>query len=208
MISKQAFILFAKAPILGQVGNSLPGNFSDEQRLAIYTSYLKETINYFNSLENIDLILSCEENYQEVLLRNTFPELELIKTAGGDMGEKLEALAHHALSYLEYDHVFLALQEFTFIDEEILNRWGKTLNRISHSVILVAHETDLGLIGLNFPFTGIYEDIVWQKSDVIKQLQRNIKDLHIKSTLLKEDIFSAPENNAHYSHTTELLTSN
>jgi len=204
MNNKQAYILLAKPPVLGQVGHSLPGKISEEQRLEIYSSYLSETISYFNTLPNIDLIISCEERYQEVLLQNHFPQLKLSKVISGDLGDRLEELAHYALSYLEYKQVFITSQEFIFVSEENLHRWGRVLDRTSHSIILVPYENNLGIVGLNFPFTGLYEDVVWQKANVIKQLQGNIKNLHIKSTIIEEDVFSA-ELSQNYPETTQLM---
>ncbi len=208
MINKQALILFVKPPILGQVGNSLLGDFSEEQRLELYTTYLNETISYFNKLTTVDLIVSCEERFQEVLLQQHFSQLKVSKVTSGDWGDKLEELAHHALSYLEYKQVFISIQEFTFIDEETLHRWGRTLDRTSHSIVLIPRDHALGIVGLNFPFTNLYEDIVWQKANVIKQLQTNISNLHIKSSLIKEDVFSTTNSSVlekHYPKTAQLL---
>lgn len=208
MNNKQAFIILAKPPILGQVGNSLTEDFSEEQRLKIYTSYLDETIDYFNTSKATDLIISCEEDYQEALFKIHFPKLKSFKVINGNLGERLEGLTHYALSYFDYRRVFISIQEFTFIDEEILQRWGRVLDRNSHSIVLIPYQDNLGVIGLNFPFSRIYEDIVWQKTNVIKQLQDNIKNLHIKSTLVEDTVFITEKNKVlmeHYPETRALL---
>lgn len=193
---KTAIVLFADTPLLEQAGMSLKNTFSASTRLRLYTDYINDSISYFNKL-NVDFWLTCEESFQETLLEQHFPEIKGCRVVNGDMEKKLTTLTDYFLNVQEYDYMTFLFQPFTFFWEEQKALVEKSFRRTARSVVLLTDEssTTLHSLSVSFPFSKLYEDIIWERANRYKQIKDHCEDVGIPCKRLKisNAIFTAEE---------------
>lgn len=171
---KTAIVLFVSTPLLGQAGISIESNA--EKALRLYSVYIEELLAQFRDQKAIDIYFCCEEKYQSVLISNHFSPPKNCLVYSGNLGQRLKEITYYCGDYQGYNYIYMCPQEFTFITPAIIDQYNKKLARIRRSVLLDStNEAYIDLIGLNFPFHAIFEDIIWQKDDVISQIKDNLK---------------------------------
>lgn len=184
---KAALVLFISTPILGQAGISIEKDA--DKALPLYTTYVEELLSLFNSQTSIDILFSCEEKFQSLLISNHFVRSKKCLVYNGSLGRKMTEITHYCGDYQGYDFTFMCPKEFTLITPELIEGYIKLLQRTKRSVLMVSHDQQsLDLIGLNFPFQTIYQDIIWQKDDVVGQIKTNLKHQSIPCISLLGEI--------------------
>ena len=183
---KIAFVLFVSTPLAGQAGLSL--NKDPEKALRIYSIYIEELLSQFNS-SNVDILFSCEEKFQAVMISNHFARVKNCLIYPGTWGKRMTEITHYCGDYQDYDFIFIAPQEFSLITPEIINTYVKRLERTKRAVLLTSPDhQSLDLIGLNFPFQTIYQDIIWQKTDIFSQFKANLRNQGIPCIAVSEKL--------------------
>ena len=184
---KAAVVLFISTPLLGQAGISIEKDV--ELALQLYTTYVEELLSLFNGHPTIDVLFSCEEKFQSVLISNHFVRSKNCLVYSGSLGKKLAEITHYCGDYQDYDFIFICPKEFTLITPALIESYIKRLQRTKRSVLVVSNnQQSLDLIGLNFPFQTIYQDIIWQKDDVVGQIKTNLKHQSIPCISVTSEI--------------------
>lgn len=194
MAQKVAIVLFAQAPLLEQAGINLLPYFSAEKCFSLYEKYIEESAQNWEQ-ESTHFWLTCEEAFQETLLLHAFPTVHGCKVAQGDMSEKMVALTNYFLTYEEYQCVIFLFQPFTFISKTILAKIDQAFRRTSRSVLLLtSNNKQLDALAVSFPFSRLYEDIVWEKEDMIAQFKEHCKDAEIpcRSDVISDMVITNP----------------
>lgn len=196
MAEKSAIILFAQAPLPEQAGTELISFFSAKKCLELYSTYVEESAQFFQH-HHFDFWLTCEESYQETLLLHNFPTVQGCKVAQGNMNERLFILTNHFLNYEEYKNIIFLFHSFTFLNQEVLESVVQAFRRTSRSVVpLTENGKKLNALAVGFPFSHLYEDMVWEKDEQIKLFKKNCKDAEIPCRLLETNqlVISNPHN--------------
>ncbi len=171
---KTAIILFVSTPLLGQAGLSLEPNA--EQALRLYSIYIEELLAQFRDQKMFDIYFCCEEKYQAVLISNHFSPPKNCLVYSGNLGQRMKEITHYCGDYQGYNFIYICPQEFTFVTPTVINDYNKKLSRTRRSVLLdSSSDAYIDVIGLNFPFHAIFEDIIWQKDDIVSQIKDNLK---------------------------------
>jgi len=183
---KTAVVLFADTPLLEQAGLSLKNDFSATARLRLYSDYINDSISYFKN-QQIDFWLTCEEVFQETLLEQHFPEVTGCRIVSGGMEKKLTTLTDYFLNLKEYKYVTFLFQPFSFFWPELKTQVEQAFRRTARSVVLLTADDSFALHGLtvSFPFSKLFEDIVWEKNDRYKQIKEHCQDVAIPCKRLK-----------------------
>lgn len=182
---KIAIVLFADTPLLGQAGLQLQNTFSPHTSEKLYVHYIEELQK--NSKEaKADLWFTCEETFQESLLLQHFPNVTGCKIASGDMSAKMKLLTDYFLTYQNYEYVVFLLRSFIFIDTNSINQLSQQFRLTRRGVVLLTdtHTNQLEALGISFPFTRVYEDVIWTKDQVQLELKAQCKTYGIPCKIL------------------------
>lgn len=175
---KTAIVLFASTPLLGQAGISIEAN--PEKALALYSMYIKELLAQFHGQIGMDIYFCCEEKYQAALISNHFTPPRDCLVYGGNIGNRMKEITYYCGDYQGYNFIYICPQEFTLVTADQIRSYNKQLSRTRRSILIDSPDkAQLDLIGLNFPFHAIFEDIIWQKDDVVSQIKDNLKQQNI-----------------------------
>lgn len=184
---KIAVVLFVSTPLLGQAGLSVEDN--QEKALQLYSVYIEELLSLFSTHPEINVFFCCEEKFQAVMVSNHFARIKNCLVYSGNWGKRLAEITHYCGDYQDYDFIFLCPQEFTLITPTDIANHLKTLQRNKRSVLLISHDQKtLDVIAVNFPFQNIYQDIIWQKDNVIEQIKANLHQQSIPCTTITKEI--------------------
>lgn len=177
---KIALILFADIPLPGQAGQKLSAFFNEHQRADLYTSYITDTTSHLKK-ENVEIWLTCNELFQENILLQEFPFVNGTKVVTGNMSEKMRELTHYFLTYQEYSYIIFAFHSFTFFETDLLRKIDQLFRLTKRGIIMLNDEASKHLAGLalSFPFESIYEDTVWERDQVQKDLKAHCQDYGI-----------------------------
>ncbi|MBI4836540.1 MAG: hypothetical protein HY817_04755 [Candidatus Abawacabacteria bacterium] len=180
-----AIVLFAPPPLLGQAGTELLDHFPADKCLLLFHRYIEESVAYFSHHDS-DFWLTCTELHQEMLLLQSFPTVAGIQVANGDMTKRLTDLTNYFLNYKEYQSVTFFLQSFTFLFTATQAKLAQAFRRTSRSVALLTdNDSDqLAAISVSFPFSELYQDIVWEKESLAQQIKSHCKDSDIPCRII------------------------
>lgn len=193
---KTAIILFVSTPLLGQAGISIESD--PEKALRLYSIYIEELLAQFRDQKTLDIYFCCEEKYQSVLISNHFSPPKNCLTYSGNLGQRMKEVTYYCGDYQGYNFIYICPQEFTLVTPAIITDYNKKLSRTRRSVLLEStNAAYIDLIGLNFPFHAIFDDIIWQKDDVVSQIKDNLK--HQSIPCIRQSSELVLRTNAQYS---------
>ncbi len=194
---KKAIVVFAKAPIAGQVKTRLIGTLTSEEAKDLYICFLKDT---FESLEELIEEFQEEDEDDEsslVLCFTPADELEAFESAdlngclmleqsGNDLGERMKN-CFDDLFRMNFQSVIIVGADTPTLPNEIIAEAFAILTEEKNTVA-VGPTTDGGyyLIGMNSPHPVLFDNIHWSSDQVMIETQQIATQNQIKLSLLPE----------------------
>ncbi len=185
---KEALIIFAKAPLVGQVKTRLMGALTPEQATELYVCFLQDT---FAMMEAVQME---REQLSLVLCYTPADEIEAFEAAdldgclllaqrGQDMGERLANCCADLLSSGFHSLVILGADSPTVQPEVVYEAFEQLAQP---SALVVGPATDGGyyLLGLNQLYPELFAQINWSSPDVLAQTQARAATLQLTVSLL------------------------
>jgi rSAM/selenodomain-associated transferase 1 len=171
-------IIMAKAP--GQdVKTRLKSFFTTDERIALYSVLLTNTINSLKHLEGIDTVISYTPAYAHDFFASF--GLEMSSQSNGDIGERM----HHAIkNELEkgYEKAILVGADIPDISHEVISEAFDLLE--THDIVFgPALDGGYYLVGLKEPIWGIFENIEWSTVHTLEQSMEKAGAMRLKVAL-------------------------
>ena len=194
---KKAIVVFAKAPIAGQVKTRLIGTLTEEEAKDLYICFLKDT---FESLE--ELVEEAQEENEDdelslVLCFTPADEIEAFEAADlngclmlaqsdGDLGERMKN-CFDDLFRLKFQSVIIIGADTPTLPSEFIAQAFTILTEEKNAVI-IGPTVDGGyyLIGMNSPHPPLFENISWSSDQVMLQTRQQAKTNNLQLSLLPE----------------------
>ena len=192
---KKAIVVFAKAPIAGQVKTRLIGTLTAEEAKDLYICFLKDT---FEFLE--ELLEEFEDEDDEVSLVLCFTpadELEafeaadlngclLLAQSGHNLGERMKN-CFADLFKLKFQSVIIIGADTPTLPAEFISE-AFTILTEDKNAVTIGPTLDGGyyLIGMNSPHPALFENINWSTDQVMHQTRQQAETNNLKLSLLPE----------------------
>jgi rSAM/selenodomain-associated transferase 1 len=185
-MNEQALILMAKFPHPDTVKTRLKGHMTDKDRIALYTTFLRQAIRKMESLQGIDTFIT----YTPVSSLNFFSQFGLpaFPQAEGDLGQKMFG-AMNTCFQKGYRYVVLIGVDIPDITDSTVT---KAFEYLRNSDIVFGPAADGGyyLVGLTRPITEVFDAIPWSTGEVLSQSIEKAKTLgfSVAMTEILQDI--------------------
>ncbi len=198
MSRKEALVIFAKAPLPGQVKTRLIGTLSPEEAAELQVCFLRDT---FAAMQEVQ---EERENLSLVLCYTPVDEIEAFEAAdldgclllaqtGNDLGERLKNCCADLFQFGFSSIVIIGADSPTLPAEIILESFDQLENE-AEVVMGPASDGGYYLIGLNSLHAGLFANINWSKPTVFAETIAAIQTLKLKfATLLIWDDIDTPE---------------
>ena len=187
---KEALVIFAKAPVVGQVKTRLMGALTPEQATELYVCFLQDS---FAMMETVQVE---REELSLVLCYTPADEIEAFEAAdldgclllgqrGQDLGERLHNCCADLLAAGFQSVVIIGADSPTLPDEIVTEAFVRLTQ---DETIVVGPSSDGGyyLIGLRHLDAGLFEQINWGSENVLAQTQARAAALNLSLSLLPE----------------------
>lgn len=164
----RSLIIFAKAPVHGQVKTRLNPVYSQHQSVIIHQQLLEYTISRLKKVQNVDVQLHCAPNSRHNFFQYLKAQYrtDLYDQAEGDLGEKMSSAMTQALCH--YKKVVLIGSDCPAMKAEYVEQAFRKLDR--HSVVLgPAEDGGYVLVGLNEANPEVFNTIDWGTEKVLQQ---------------------------------------
>ena len=187
---KEALVIFAKAPLPGQVKTRLIGTLTAEQAAALYVCFLRDTFAVMEAVqeerENLSLVL-CFTPADEL---EAFEAAEidgglLLAQRGADLGARLMNCFADLFELGFSAIVIIGADSPSLPDELVSEAFGRL--QISPQVV-IGPATDGGfyLLGSNSAQPQLCAQIDWQVANTLSQIQARATASHLALSLLPE----------------------
>jgi rSAM/selenodomain-associated transferase 1 len=186
-MNKDAIIILAKAPLPKHVKTRLMGHLTDEERLNLYESLLKETVKKLTGIEGVDTLI-C---YWPMDAKDYFMQfgLEIFPQSDGDIGTRMFNALKKVFDMSYKKAVIVGVDIPDLSSEPAL----KALEMLDKKDIVFGPSFDGGyyMVGMKKPLREIFEDIEWSTKATLKQSIEKASEqgynLHFTETLLDID---------------------
>lgn len=164
----KALIVFAKAPVPGQVKTRLMPEYNGFQAAMIHQQLLEYCVINIRHIDGVDLQLHCSPNPQHKFFQYLKAQyrIQLISQSDGDLGQKMSHALFNAL--LEYKKVVLIGSDAPAIDIQYIENAFDALDD-NPTVIGPAEDGGYVLVGLSKPQPMMFEQINWGTEKVLQQ---------------------------------------
>ncbi len=187
---KEALVVFAKAPIMGQVKTRLIGALTSEQATELYVCFLQDTFAMMEAVQDE------REQLSLVLCYTPADELEAFEAAdldgclmlaqhGQDLGERLQNCFADLFAAGFHSIVILGADSPTLPDEIVVEAFDRLTEP---GAVVIGPSTDGGyyLVGLNQSQPELFRQIKWGSETVLAQTQTRAAELKLSISLLPE----------------------
>ena len=194
---KKAIVVFAKAPIAGQVKTRLIGTLTDEEAKDLYICFLKDTFEFLEELLEEFQEENEEDELSLVLCFTPADELEAFEAADlngcmmlaqseGDLGDRMKN-CFDDLFKLKFQSVIIIGADTPTLPSEFIAEAFTILSEDKNAVT-IGSTVDGGyyLIGMNSPNPALFENITWNSDQVMLQTKQQAETINLKLSLLPE----------------------
>lgn len=178
---KEALVMFAKAPLAGQVKTRLIGKLTAEQAAELYVCFLRDTFALMEAVqetrESLSLVL-CYTPADEV---EAFEAADLdgcllVAQRGGTLGERLQHCVADLVE-LGFHSVIIIGADSPTLPAEIIEEALTCLQSPQQITIGPATNGGFYLLGLNHLPDSLFGPINWTKEQTFSQLQARAEEL-------------------------------
>jgi rSAM/selenodomain-associated transferase 1 len=161
-------LVFAKAPVAGEVKSRLAATIGQEQAAQIYSCTLQRTIMLVAraGLAQASLVVTPDTTHPLFSIMEERYGLELQQQNGSDLGERMHNALEIALGKAEF--ALLIGTDCPVLDEEYLEDALSRLEGGADVVIGPAEDGGYTLIGMRSAEPRLFSDISWGESKVME----------------------------------------
>ncbi len=182
-----AIIIFAKAPVPGQVKTRLCPPLTPDEAASLHGSMVMDAVEHTRPLREFDIYLACTPSmdhpfFQTLAARH---RLQLCDQVGEDLGQRMD----HALTIIlnrGYKHALL-------VGADIPNLSGHTYKQAKDMLqskdVVFGPTKDGGyyLVGMKIPNPDLFANISWSTDRVLTQSQAQAEKLGLAMSLLEPE---------------------
>lgn len=168
MSNDKVLIIFAKAPVAGNVKTRLIPDYSPDQANIIHQQLLEYTVAGLNLIDGVDVQLHCspDQNHNFFQYLKSQYNIKLLDQSSGDLGKKMSTALFNAL--LDYKKAVLIGADIPAIDKTYI-QWAFTKLERNEAVLGPAEDGGYVLVGLTKPQPSMFDGIEWGVADVLQQ---------------------------------------
>ncbi len=207
--TRGALLIFAKAPIAGQVKTRLIAELGPTGAMNIYLSLLQRTLCLAQSFRNYPTQLWCSPNASHVVFEQCSHEFEvsLHNQYGQDLGQRMDNAIQHVLQ--NRDFALLIGCDCPVLKLDDLVASVHALERGFDCVLGPAEDGGYVLIGLRRPEPGIFNGIDWGSDRVYHQTRSSLERLGLSyfELPMRWDL-DRPDDLARYRHLPDFKAGN
>ncbi len=174
MSNAHALIIFAKAPIPGQVKTRLQTHLSAEECAEMHASFIIDTIRIACRVEGADIFISCHPGVESPFFQKVAhdPEVRLIPQNGNDLGERMSNAIRDTLS-AGYKKVIIIGSDSPDLPPEYIQ---EGFRRLDSSDMVIGPSTDGGyyLIGGRRELP-VFDGIPWSSNKVFEMTLKKVR---------------------------------
>jgi rSAM/selenodomain-associated transferase 1 len=184
-----ALVIFAKAPIAGQVKTRLCPPLTPDEAATLHGSFVLDTLERTKAAVAtfklpLDRYLACAPSSTLVFFRimEERQGVQLLDQVGEDLGARM-AQVFETLFARGYTHVFIVGTDTPSLP---LERYRQALAALESHDLVLGPALDGGyyLIGLNQPTPGLFTGIPWSTEQVLTLTREKAGTLGLKTALL------------------------
>ena len=189
-LHQTALVIFAKAPIPGQVKTRLCPPLTPDESATLHGSFVIDTLERTKTAATklklpIDRYLACAPSATYVFFKimEERQEVKLIDQVGEDLGARMNQ-AFQMLFTKGYRRVLLI---GTDVPSLPLDHFKQTLTLLENHDLVLGPALDGGyyLIGLKRPIPELFVDIPWSTDQVLRLTQKKAVTLGVTTALLE-----------------------
>ena len=180
----RCIILFAKAPVPGEVKTRLSPHLSPEDAALVQEAFIFDTLATLQRCKEVDLYLSCHPSvkhpfYEKAQMRFS---LKLIDQGAGDLGDRMRRVISQLKSE-GYDELVVLGSDSPSIPVEMIE---DSFERLKKSDLVIGPSIDGGyyLIGFSGELPPIFHGINWGSESVFNETMTRLKDSKIDCSVL------------------------
>lgn len=179
--SKNTLLIFAKAPIPGEVKTRLQPHLSPELSADFHRRLVEHCLRVASTVDevSVELWVGSEHVWWSELARAYC--LDIHYQCGDSLGKRMRNAMEHALD--ESQHAVIVGTDCPFIDKPYIEKAFETLAQ-SDVVIGPADDGGYVLLGLSQCHEPLFESVDWGTERVLEQTQNKIRRLGLSLTLL------------------------
>jgi rSAM/selenodomain-associated transferase 1 len=184
-----ALVIFAKAPIPGQVKTRLCPPLTPDEAATLHGSFVLDTLERTKAAASqfklpLDRYLACAPSSTHVFFKimEERQGVRLIDQVGDDLGARMNQ-TFETLFTQGYEHVLIV---GTDVPSLPLEHYKKALALLDSHDLVLGPALDGGyyLIGLNRSVPDLFTDIPWSTDQVLKLTQEKAGTLGLKAALI------------------------
>ena len=181
-----ALIIFAKAPIPGQVKTRLCPPLAPDEAATLHGTMVLDTLERSRNLLGFDRFLACAPSKQHPFFKAVGARqgVHLLEQIQGDLGRRMRQACSSVFDS-GYRSVVVVGTDLPTVHAELFRQALKGL--ADHDVVL-GPSVDGGyyLIGLKHPAVDLFSDIPWSTDQVLTFTQEKAQGLNLSVQLLTE----------------------
>jgi len=178
-------LLFAKAPVAGEVKTRLEPELGNEGSLALHQAMTTRVIALLQSQSIAPWELWVSSDRSEEFFLSICNKKEIKIQTGADLGRKMAHASALSLAGDGVNSVLIIGSDCPSYDAEYLAEAIECLQSGSDVVLGPAEDGGYVLVGMNAPYSGLFDGIDWGTERVLAQTQANIRSLGLISSSLQ-----------------------
>lgn len=169
-------ILFAKAPVAGQVNTRLIPDIGEVAATQLQHDLIYHRLDMLTSSGLCEVRLMCAPDVQHDCFQscNAKYGIELHVQQGDDLGERMFNGVTEALK--DYRYCIIIGTDAPALDAANIKQAIEVLRSGNQAVLVPAEDGGYVLLGLSQPRKELFSDISWGSSEVMQQTRRRLQD--------------------------------
>lgn len=184
--AEAALIIFAKAPIPGQVKTRLCPPLAPDEAATLHGTMVLDTLERSRNLLGFDRFLACAPSQQHPFFKAVGARqgVHLLEQVLGDLGIRM----HQAFSTVFDSGYKSAVVVGTDLPTVHAELFRQALRGLADHDVVLGPSVDGGyyLIGLNKPAVALFSDIPWSTDQVLPATLAKARDLNLSVELLTQ----------------------
>lgn len=185
MGKSSALIIFAKAPVPGQVKTRLQTRLSADECASLHSSFIIDTIKLARDAGAADIFLACHPDVEDPFFKKISSDfgVALIPQNGNDLGDRMENAIDKGLK-MGYEKVIIIGSDSPDLPPEYIRKGFKMLD-LSDMVIGPSADGGYYLIGGRIKL-DVFEGIPWSTSSVFEMTLKKAEKQGRRYSVLNE----------------------
>jgi uncharacterized protein len=184
MKTQAALVIFAKAPVAGQVKTRLIPDIGQARATSLYKELLSKTLDIVGEVSFVEkqLWISGDINHSYIAHLKTKHDLQLFQQKGNDLGERMSNAFASVLS--SHSYTILIGSDCPSLLSSDLEAGIEYLKNEKDVVLGPAEDGGYYLIGLKEYKPELFSDINWGEETVFSETSFRIKKMNLNMGLL------------------------